>query len=831
MTTKQIIQLPIGAGVYTEESERGAKGRWFAADKVRFRKGLAEKIGGWVQKQPAFLGTCRRIHDWTSLDGKKWAAIATDLKLYLWQAETATLFDITPIRISGQLSSPFDIVIGTSTVTVNHAGHGTKIGDFVEFNGATTAGGILVDGSYRVVTVASDGNSYTITDDETASSTLNGVGGAPNFKYDIPVGEESTTTATGYGTGGYSREGYDGPRTGSTLKLALRTWALDNWGEDLLANYRGGPIYWWDRSKGESSRAALIAGNAPQINEYMIISQRDRHVIALGAFDFFNNKIDPLLIRWSSTEDLDDWVPIATNTSGDLRLYRGSKIVTAVRSRLETVVFTDVSVHTMPFVGGLAVFGLNVVGENVSILGPNAAVAIDHRVVFMAESDFYVYDGVVRVLNCDVRNFVYEHLNTDQKDKVYAGLNREFNEVWFFYPSKEPDAWVESTFELGIPPLFVKAPVSAGGIIGYDYVFDSTGFTTVTETAQNGYEYDFTMSNAAPLITPLEAEYAVELDIHPSSNTTQHVGLCFLRQDIVGTINTPADDVSQMMVELNFVSNLIRIRKKDTSGVVAPPTNASGGGDANFTTIVGSPMQKGVKYVIKVQVDTPRIRAWVDDQLAFDFNMDATELAQHTGGTAGLHMRVSDLADEEVRFYNFSASPIGVITQLSYDISPIEVNRYVVFNYEEGSWSTGVLTRTAWHDRSPVLEKAYATGNDGFIYQHETGVDDDGAAMAVSIESFDMEIGDGEELMHVDQLIPDFLTLEGSVRVDLTGKKYPGVLSRIEKGPYTVTPGTRKLSTRMRARQVSLKVSSSALGDKWRMSHWRGRAGPHGKRG
>ena len=149
----------------------------------------------------------------------------------------------------------------------------------------------------------------------------------------------------------------------------------------------------------------------------------------------------------------------------------------------------------------------------------------------------------------------------------------------------------------------------------------------------------------------------------------------------------------------------------------------------------------------------------------------------------------------------------------------------------KATWTIGKLARTAWHDRSPVLEKAYATGADGFIYQHETGVDDNGAAMACFVESFDMEIGEGEELMHVDQLIPDFLTLEGSIDVSLTGKKYPGVLARIEKGPYTVSPGTRKLSTRMRARQVALKVSSSNIGDKWRMSHWRGRAGPHGRRG
>jgi hypothetical protein len=199
-----------------------------------------------------------------------------------------------------------------------------------------------------------------------------------------------------------------------------------------------------------------------------------------------------------------------------------------------------------------------------------------------------------------------------------------------------------------------------------------------------------------------------------------------------------------------------------------------------------------------------------------------------------LHVTAGSLSAnaDTYRFYNLAAGPIGVLTASDFDISPIEVNRYVLFNYEEGSWATGKMARTAWADRSPLLEKAYATGADGYLYKHETGTDDDGAAMVASIESFDMEIPDaGEELMHVDQLIPDFLTLEGSVDVYLTGKKYPGVLNRIEKGPYAVVPGTRKLSTRMRARQIALKVESTGTGDKWRMGHWRGRAGPHGKRG
>lgn len=1073
MTEKRIFQLPIGPGLYTEQTERGAVGRWYTADKVRFRKGLAEKIGGWTRLDPQFLGVCRRLKDWSSLDAKRWAAVATDVKLYLWQS--GILYDITPLRDSGTLTDPFDTIMSSDIVTVNHTNHGTAVGDYVSFNGASGVGGIAVDGEYIVASLVNI-DAYTIQDDETASSTVNGGGGATNYEYDITAGASSAIVATGYGTGPYGREGYGNARTGSTLILGIRTWALDTWGEDLLASHVKGKIYWWDRSKGTGSRAEALGGDAPRTNQYMIVSQRDRHVIALGAFDHFNQVNDPLLIRWSSTEDLNDWVPTSTNTSGDLRLYSGSKIITGVRSRLETVVFTDVSVHTLPFIGGFGVFGLNIVGENVSILGANCAVAIDHRVLFMAESDFYIYDGIVKVLSCAVRNFVYDNLNTIQKEKVYGGLNREFNEVWWFYPSYDPEAWVQQDFSLGLPsgyslangsdepetqfddvifqadfegsngatsyteesnfaesgtfnvnaqlttssPLFdtssaafdgvtssditfavdannvaawdgtglymtaevgfridtlpagggqdkgiiltgsadkpilrvmvgwsggvimrvgfagsqgitafvpmtgvdyflvveadntggpgncvervwigtvsggtatlvdtnsgltardpttmdrfifigrddsstsvldgivdharvtvsdsprygtgstINIPTTyateAGGAsadIGYTYGFNSGGYTEVTATADNNYEHDYFLTNDEPIITPLESEYAIELDVNPDIGSgSGRAGLCFLRTDLTGTLETDADDAQQLMAEIDFENNEITVWKKTAAGVAAPANQ--GGNTVSFTTITGTAIALGTKYIITVQFDTPTVTIWVDGNQAFQFDLDVTELTEFAAGTTGLH-QTPGVTDDLYRFYNFAAGPLGVLTAADFDISPIEVNRYVAFNYEEGTWTTGMLARTAWADRSPLLEKPYAAGTDRYLYQHETGTDANGTAMAAFIESFDMEIPEaGEELMHIDQLIPDFLELEGSVDVYLTGKKYPGDLNRISKGPYQVAPGTRKLSTRMRARQVALRIESNNTGDKWRMGNWRGRAGAHGKRG
>lgn len=829
--TKALIDLPIGPGVYTEQTERGAVGRWRYADKVRFRKGLPEKIGGWIRLQPQFLGTCRRIKDWSSLDGRTWSALGTEKKLYLWQDNN--LYDITPIRDSGTLGTdPFATTSGSSIVAVTHSNHGAQAGDYVRFSGATVVGGLTVSGEYSIATVPTQ-DTYTIVDDETANANATGGGSAVAYEYDISTGVDTVVSAIGWNAGRYGqdRTGYSTPLTGSanTLLIPIRTWSLDNWGEDLLACPRGGQIYWWDRSEGAGTRAVAL-DDAPQNNEAVIISQRDRHVIALGAYDYFNEAVDPLLIRWSSTEDLNDWIPTSTNTSGDLRLYSGSKIVTGLRSRLELIVFTDVSVHTLPFVGGFDVFGLNIVGENVSILGPNCAVAVDSRVFFMAEADFYIYDGIVRVLNCDVRNYVYDNLNVEQKDKIYGGLNREFNEIWWHYPSYDPDTWVQDTFELGLPPDYSIAATSTLGVAGYVYNFAPSGFTERVPTADNGYEHDFFLTNADPILTPTQSEYGVEMDVSPDIGAgTGSAGLSFLRTNVTGTPNTDADDCNQWMVELDYDGQLVRVLKKEG----AVPTNPDNlvSNTVDFTTLTGSAMTTGQKYLVVAQFDTPQITVWVDGNQAFQFDMSAAELALFTSGTAGLHAS-PDTTGDQYRFYNFASGPVGTVSAPDFDISPIENNRYVAFNYEENTWTVGKMTRTAWADRSPLLEKAYAAGTDGYLYQHETGTDDNGAAMPSFIESFDFEIPQaGEDLMHVDQLVPDFLRLEGQVDLYLSGRKYPQDGNRITKGPYPVTTGVRKISTRLRARQVALRIESNTLGDRWRMGTIRGRVRAHGKRG
>lgn len=746
MTIKQLTELAIAPGIFTEQTDRGAKGRWKSGDKVRFRRGLPEKLGGWEQLAPQFLGVARNILDWSSLDGTLWSAIGTDLKLYLWQSN-GTLYDITPLRLTATLTDPFTTVAGQSTVTVTHVGHGAVTNDFVTFSGAAAVGGLTLNGEYQVTNVI-DFTQYEIEAASAAGSSATG-GSTVFAEYQINTGPTSSTVGSGWGTSTWSADTWGTARTQSTFAIGARTWSLDNWGEDLIANPFGGALYWWDRTNGPNARAVKLE-DAPDRSNFAIISQRDRHLFALGSNDRFDNKFDPLLIRWCSQEDLNDWVPTAVNTSGDLPLYSGSKIICGEKTRGEIIVFTDTTVHSLVYLGGSDVYGVNVVGENVSILGPNAVVPVDYRVMFMAEGDFYVYDGVLRVLPCDVRNYVYGRIDFAQKEKVIAGLNREFNEVWWFYPTSSTESTLAVTITAGnpFPENFIR--------VGY---FD-------------GQEVQIGTLDSS------ETSVFFQGAIFWRDTALDQWNFSVLADNTDGEGNPPDPDIFS---SITF-----------TSDVFGPPQEFTFDFADAATDIVTQFLDDAF----------PEARRWT-------WNVLATQGVDQTLFGAGTQY------------------PLSIVGSGG----AAEITSYVALNYEEGSWHTGELVRTAWADRSPVLSKPYAAGTDGYLYKHETGVDAAGAAMTASLASYDLEIGMGEELVHVDQLVPDFLELEGSVRITFNGRKYPQATALISKGPYVVQPDTRKISTRMRARQVSVELLSDQVGDRWRMGTLRARAGAHGKRG
>jgi hypothetical protein len=610
----ELIKLKIAPGINADETESGLAGTWKDGDLIRFKNDLVQSLGGWKKQtltgDVPLLGVPRSNHDWVALDQTQYVAVGTEKRLYIITDDFVTT-NVTPIRESGGLTNPFstdttgaydpNATGNASFFRVTDVSHGVQVGDIVEFDSFTSpVGGIPVNGSFEVIDVT-DTDNYILQGANDATSTVTLGGGSGNYIYEITVGSGATGIASGWGTGTWGAETWGTPRTTSTFVQELRTWSLDNWGEDLIASPRGAAIYQWDKSVGLGTRAQLIA-NAPATNLRVFVSPENRQLISLGSHNGVS--ADPLFITWTDNEDFNTWIPAIGNTAGDKRLDQGSEIMTGITTRVGILVFTDKSVHIMQAVGGQQIYSFRQVGSGISIAGPAAATDANGVVYFMGKSNFYIYDGVLRVLPCPVWTRVYDvdkvggtPLNREQSFSVFCAHSKDFNEVWWFYPS--------------------------------------TGRSTN--------------------------------------------------------------------------------------------------------------------------------------------------------------------------------------------------DKYVVYNYVEKIWYYGDLERASFHDFSQFVQKPFGFNNDGDFFSHEDGNDDDGTPMTSFIEMADLSVGDGDELMHVSKLIPDFDRLNGSVSVELKGRKYPQK-AQFTKGPYIATSATDEMGVRIRARQIALRITQSGLGESFRMGSWRARMRPDGER-
>lgn len=451
-----LAKIRFNPGVDKEGSEYTAGSGWFDSDKIRFRKGRPEKIGGWQKySDNSFLGICRSIHTWRSIASVDYIGIGTNLKFYV--VEGSEFIDITPLRettAAGDVT--FSATTGSSELTVSDTSHGAVVGDFVTFSGAVTLGGNItanvLNQEYEIASLI-DANSYKInakdtSGDEvlaTASDTGNG-GSAVVGAYQINTGLNTFVNGSGWGAGTWGSGGW-----GSTTLVSsdgqLRLYSQDNFGQDLIFNARGGGIYYWDESTGSTARAVNIselsgASNVPTVALQVMVSDIDQHVIAFGANPIGSSDIDPLFIRFSDQENAADWTPRATNTAGGVRINSGSVIVGAIQARQEILIWTDVSLHSMRFVGSPFIFQFSRVSTDVSMISPNAAVNARGSVFFMDNGNFYVYNGAVQPLPCSVKDYVFSNLNEDQAYKVFAAENNAFNEVIWFYPVGSGDTEV-----------------------------------------------------------------------------------------------------------------------------------------------------------------------------------------------------------------------------------------------------------------------------------------------------------------------------------------------------------------------------------------------------
>jgi hypothetical protein len=513
-------------GLFNDGTTYSNKGVWSLADKVRFRGGYPEKIGGWVKlTTEVFNGVCRSLVQWVDLSGVRHIGVGTNTKYYI-ESSGAILADKTPLRaaplaanplgvttsttmtvthrahgqavgdrviISGaeatgglteaQLNTtfviatvpdvdtytvtlsvagsssvtgggtlvtalyssefsaplannPFETTIDSADVVVNHVNHGCNAGDFATFSGAAAVGGITISGEYSVKSVTSV-DEYVITHTSAAGSSANGGGAVAMVQYYLPIGLADYTTSIGWGSGGWGVGGW-GESTSSGFGNQIRLWSVANFGEDLVINPRGDAIYFYDTSVAERAydiRLLASAASPPTAANFIIVTPEDRRIIAFGCTDPNTGVFDPLLIRWCDNEDLGNWdATDLSATAGFIRLSVGSEIVCATKSRQEILVWTEGTLSAMRFVEDL-IFSLTLLSPNIDILGPNTVMTVDDSVFWMGRENFFIYNGRVQVMPCDVRQYVFGDINLDQAFKVTASSNRLFREVRWDYPS------------------------------------------------------------------------------------------------------------------------------------------------------------------------------------------------------------------------------------------------------------------------------------------------------------------------------------------------------------------------------------------------------------
>ena len=433
-------KLDLRPGVNRERTRYANENGWYECDKIRFRQKLPEKIGGWTRiSANIFQGVCRSLWAWITLAGSQLVGVGTHLKFYIEQGGVYS--DITPIRATTTNAATFSASNGSTTITVTDNSHGASIGDFVTFSSAVSLGGVItatiLNAEHQIVSVT-NANTYTFTASTAANSSDSGNGGsATDAAYQISVGPETVVPLTGFGAGNWGEGTWGNGGTGS---VELRLWSQSNFGEDLVFGRRGGSLYYWDATNGTSTRGVLLsslggASDVPTKQNFILVSDISRFVLCFGAKTIGTSVHDPMLIRWSDQESAVDWTPTSTNQAGSLRLSRGTKIVTAIPTRQAITAWTDAAVYSLQYLGGQAVWGAQVVGENISIASPNAVTFANGVAYWMGKDKFYMYDGTVQPLVCDLLRHVFSDYDTIQADQVFAGTNEEYHEIWWFYCS------------------------------------------------------------------------------------------------------------------------------------------------------------------------------------------------------------------------------------------------------------------------------------------------------------------------------------------------------------------------------------------------------------
>ena len=593
-------------GINKEGTNYSNENGWFDADKIRFRKGRPEKIGGWEKySSNTFQGTCRKIHVYKDIEQSQYKILGTHKKLYALQGDVYN--DITPIRSTTSAGDvTFAATNGSSTITATDTSHGAVAGDFVTFSDAATLGGnitaAVLNQEYEIVSIPT-ANTFTFVAKDTsgtevtANSSDSGNGGSSTVgTYQINVGLDVYVASTGWGVDTWGA-GTFGSATSLSLTNQLRLWTIDNFGDDTIAAPRGGPLYYWDESSGLGTRAVLAssrsgASNTPVAVSQLLMSDVDRHVIALGSNPIGSSTIDPLLVRFSDAENAVDWTPTATNSAGGVRLSTGSLIVGGLQTRQEILIWTDVGVVSMRFVGQPFIFSFNEIATGMSLISPNGAATAGGVVYFMDDGAFYQYAGSVQKLPCTVLDYIFSDFNKGQAYKVFAAPNPKYNEIIWFYPSAsstEIDRYVtynylENSWSIGTtsdgfvrtawnPAYSLDYPIAASknDDSGLNYLYnqefgclaDGNGFTAFIESS------DFDLDPAGEKFMFM-SKLIPDLEFRKSSDTGNTVDFIIKGRDYplqdLSTLSTTSVTPSSTFTNIRGRSRQSAIRVSNSSG-------------------------------------------------------------------------------------------------------------------------------------------------------------------------------------------------------------------------------------------------------------------------
>jgi hypothetical protein len=440
-------KLQFKPGVNKDQTNYTNEGGWFECDKIRFRSGYPQKIGGWLRYGTfTIAGICRQMFNWITTSSDNYLALGTSKKLYIEAGQI--LYDITPIRqtfISPATDNCFTTVNGSKVVTVAITSHGAIDGDYVTFSGVVGSIGGIPEAEFNAEFIIDQisTNSFTINLTTAATSSTSGGGTTITAAFQISVGNDNASIGNGWGAGTWSRGAW-GSGSGVPVVNPQRDWFLQNFDNDLVANIRNGAIYYWQYSGGTGVRATLLStttingvapSDVPTQAMQILVSQNDKHLICFGATAFGGGSFDPLLIRWASQDQPNNWTPQVTNSAGFLRVSRGSAIVCAIATRQEVLVFTEGTLSSLQYLGTTDVFGLQELADNISILSPRSVAVVNNTAYWFGHDKFYAYSGRVETLPCTIRNHIFQNLNYDQADQIVCGTNEGWNEIWWFYPT------------------------------------------------------------------------------------------------------------------------------------------------------------------------------------------------------------------------------------------------------------------------------------------------------------------------------------------------------------------------------------------------------------